>query len=352
MSKIGIIGTGQMCRAHLHTLKLIKGIELVAVCDIHKENLRNVEYEVKELRIPGWRDLRTFTDWGKLLRIQDIEAVLISTPNYTHRDIAVAALEAGKHVLCEKPMAIRARDCREMIKAQRKSRKSLQIGLEYRHAPLYRKVKHLIKKGEIGTPWMLWCKEFRSPYIKKTEDWILQREKSGGSLVEKDCHHFDLFNWYTESKPVRVAAFGGNEVIYREWDILDHAWVIVEYESGARACLGLCFFIPYGNDILEMGIIGDDGKLESYATPMQIVRWKRKKPLKKVFSVYVPPRIKKESHQGAIYYEWRYFMKVIQGKASPYPDGEIGLWSVAIPQAAEIAIQDKRVVEIQEVLHD
>lgn len=349
--KIGIIGTGQVCRGHLRTINLLKGIELLALCDIHEANLRNASHYVEELKIPGWKTLQTFRKYEDLLKIEDLEAVLIATPNYTHKDFAIASLESGKHVLCEKPMATQARDCEEMVKVWRKSRKVLQIGLEYRHAPLYRRMKQLLEKGEIGNPRILWCKEFRGPFAKKSEDWILQKEKSGGSLVEKDCHHFDLFNWYVESTPVRVSGFGGNEVIYQKRDILDHAWVIVEYENGARACLGLCFFSPYGNDILELGIIGDEGKMESYQTSMEIIIWKRRKPSKKVFPVYIPPHIRKSSHNGAIYYEWRHFLEAVRGAEKPYPNGEIGKWSVAVPEAAEISVKEKRVVEIKELQH-
>ena len=348
--KIGVIGTGGMGKGHLKVLSMMKDIELTTICDKYEKNLKDASSLVEKLKIPGYEKLQKLKKFEELLKIEEIEAVLIATPNYTHKDIAIASLELGKNVLVEKPMATNAKDCQKMIDAQMKSGKVLQIGLEYRHAPIYRKMKQLLNKGEIGNPKMLWCKEFRGPFLKKTEDWILQKEKSGGSLVEKDCHHFDLFNWYVESKPVRVTGFGGNEVIYQKRDVLDNAWVIVEYENGARACLGLSFFSPYGND-LEVGVIGNKGKMESYQTPMEITIWKRDKPLKKVFPVYISPKIKEKSHNGAVYYEWKHFLKAVKGMEKPYPDGEIGKWSVAVPEAAEISIKEKRVVEIEEVIN-
>ncbi|MCD6219382.1 Gfo/Idh/MocA family oxidoreductase [Candidatus Calescamantes bacterium] len=348
--KLGIIGTGANGRGHIQVISLFKNINIVALCDPNRNSLSKAEEVLREKGLYS-PSIKKFRNYEELLKIEEIDAVLISTPNYTHKEITIASLEAGKHVLCEKPMATNAKECQEIIKAQKRAGKALQIGLEYRHAPIYQKMKQLIQKGEVGKPWVLWCKEFRGPFAKKVEDWILQRDKSGGSLVEKDCHHFDLFNWFAKSRPLRVSGFGGNEVIYQKRDILDHAWVIVEYENGARACLGLCFFSPYGNDILEVGIIGDKGKIESYQNTMEIILWKRSKPLKKVFPIYISPKIGETSHNGSMYYQWKHFLKVVEGEAEPFPGGEIGLWSVAVPEAAEKAIEEKRIVEVKEVLN-
>ena len=347
--RLGIIGTGQVCWGHVEAIAKIREIEIVALCDPYPRSLKKIKEVLEKEKISS--PYREFRNYRELLRMEEVEAVLIATPNYTHRDIAIESLEQGKHVLCEKPLATTVRECREIMETVKRTGKKLQVGLELRHSPLYQKVKTLLDKKEIGKPWLLWYKEFRGPFLKKVGDWILQKEKSGGSLVEKDCHHFDLFNWYVKKKPLRVTGFGGNQVIYRDRDVLDHAWVVVEYEGGAKACLGLCFFSPYGHETPQAGIIGDKGKMDISEVHLEITLWKRAKPLKKVYPVYVPPDIKEIFHMGSGYYQWKHFLKVVKGEAEPFPDAEIGLWSVAIPQAGEIAIAERRIVEIEEVLN-
>ena len=338
-----------MAQVHLRSLALIPEAEVIAICDTYKKNLdKGAELAIK-LKVSTHNVLKC-RQAEALLSADEIQGVIIATPNYTHCPLTVAALKAGKHVLCEKPMATTVKDCEVMIKAAKESRRILQIGLELRHSPLYQKMKEIIKKGNIGKVQMMWCKEFRAPFAKKVKDWILKEEQSGGSLVEKDCHHFDLFNWIIGAKPVWVSAFGGHEVLYHHRDVIDHAWVITEYENGARTCLGLCFFSPHGNDILEVGAIGSKGKLESFHSAMKINTWGRKEPRKRIYRIDIPPRIKKMSHKGGVYYELVSFLDTIKKGRKPYPDGEVGKWSVAIPLAAEKAVKERRVVEIEEVI--
>lgn len=348
-TKLGLIGAGQMAQGYLKSLAHIPGAEVIAICDPYRKNLdEGAELAIK-LKVSSQNVMR-FRHAEALLSLDEIQGVIIATPNHTHCPLTVAALKAGKHVLCEKPMATTVRDCELMIRATKETGRHLQIGLELRYNPLYQKMKKIIKWGAIGKVQMMWCKEFRGPFAKKVKDWILKEEQSGGSLVEKDCHHFDLFNWMIGAKPVRVAAFGGREVLYHHRDVIDHAWVITEYENGARTCLGLCFFSPHGNDILEVGAIGSEGKLESSQSAMRITAWGREKSNKRTYRINIPSSIKRLSHQGAVYYELIAFIESIRKEKKPYPDGEIGRWSVAIPLAAEKAVREKRVVEIDEVI--
>src|SRR5204862_4758538 len=102
--------------------------------------------------------------------------------------------------------------------------------------------------GEIGTPRMVWTRESRGPFQKKSQDWIQDARRSGGMLVDKNCHHFDLMNWWVNSKPKRVAAFGGNavnRVIEGGDQVNDHSTVNFEYENGVRGTLQICLFALY-----------------------------------------------------------------------------------------------------------
>ncbi len=355
--KFGMIGVGGMGRGHLKDSELIEEAEVVAIADNYQRSLE----EASKL-LPS--SVKKFKRYEELLDIKEIDAVIISTPNCTHRKITVDALESGKHVLCEKPMATTIEDCDEMIEAAKRNKKILQIGLELRYAELYRKMRELIKRGDIGKVQLMWCKEFRCPFLKKVGDWILKQKESGGSLVEKDCHHFDLFNWMIGSEPVKVSAFGGQNAEYREKgkyatrkdkgtkvDVIDNAWVITEYENGARSCLGLCFFSPYGDNFLEVGAIGDNGRLESFwrEKESQIIHWSRKRADKTVYSLPRPDKLRKLGHGGASYNELIAFIGCIKNNKKPFVDGKIGKESTLLPLAAEKSIKEKRMVRVGEL---
>lgn len=87
------------------------------------------------------------------------------------------------------------------------------IGHELRYSPFFQKVKSLVDAGDIGRPRMVWTREFRGPFQPKSQNWIQDKRHSGGILVDKNCHQFDLMNWWAGVRPVRVAAFGANAVM-------------------------------------------------------------------------------------------------------------------------------------------
>jgi len=126
---------------------------------------------------------------------------------------------------------------------------------------------------------MVWTREFRGPFQKKSGDWIQDDRLSGGCLVDKNCHHFDLMNWWVGARPNRVSAFGGcavNRVIEGEHQVHDHATVSYEYENGVRGTLQLCMFaLDFPSEDLEMGVIGDGGMLVTRISRIEILQWKR-----------------------------------------------------------------------------
>ena len=211
----------------------------------------------------------------------DLDAVVISSPNFTHVPLALETLKSGKHLFLEKPVGITPSECRKLLRASQKSDRILMIGHELRYSPYFVKLKKLVDAGAIGRPHMTWCKEFRGPFQPKSRNWIQDRRRSGGCLVDKNCHHFDLMNWWIGTRPRRVAAFGGNavnRVITGPNQVHDHATVSWEYDNGARGTLHLCLFAhePPKED-LEMGIVGDAGVLQTNLDRLEILHWQRGK---------------------------------------------------------------------------
>ena len=205
-------------------------------------------------------DARLYRDWARVLDDEAVEAVIVALPNYLHAVAAIAALRRGKHVLLEKPVALTVADCAQLAAAERESGAIVQVGLELRYATVARHLHAAIDGGAIGAPRLAWCHEFRVPFRQKVDDWILAPERSGGTFVEKNCHHFDLLSWFLGSEPARVAAFGGGDVVYRELPgMVDNAWVIVDHDGGQRASLGVSMFSAFHR--LEFGVLGEAGLL-------------------------------------------------------------------------------------------
>ncbi len=349
--RYGIIGVGAVTlRAHLPALNMMDDVEVVALC-----NPSRAKAEQGAALCRRRPDL--LEDYRELLARSDIDAVVIASPNHTHREITLAALAAGKQVLCEKPMATTEEDCRAVHAAARESSTVLQYGMELRYSDFYRKMADIVHSGQIGQLRMLFCKEFRWPMLSGSGGWRIDPGRSGGALLEKNCHHFDLFNWFADSQPLRVTAMGGNDV--NPDGQIDNAWVVVEYANGVRACLALCLFSPYGND-LEVSAIGDRGKVESFAFDQILRQWGADRPDNTEYHVAFDPlfgdirqemREKERSilwERSMIYREHRAFIESIQTGKQPVASVDAALQSALVPLAAQRAMETGEVVQLSQ----
>ena len=140
--KFGVIGASSMGMCHIRSIAQHPKMELVAVCDKREERLELAKSETCVEKL--------YTNWRDLINDTEIEAVVICVPDQLHVEMTVAALEAGKEVICEKPMALTMEECEEMRAAEKRTGKRLMIGQICRHAPAFKLAKELIEKGEIG----------------------------------------------------------------------------------------------------------------------------------------------------------------------------------------------------------
>lgn len=250
---VGILGAGWFGReAHLRNLMAIPGVRVVAASS-RSESSRTAAQELVG------SDLLVFDDWNDVLSVDGLDAVIIALTNDQHHAAALAAFHAGLHVLVEKPLGLSLAECDNIIAAAKSSGKVLQIGHEMRHQALYQKMKSMIEAGDVGTAQVMWCREYRGPM---RPGWRSSEAVTGGLLLEKNCHHFDLFNWMFDSDPVRVFAMGGRDVL-TDRELLDNAQVLVEYEGGRRAILEICLFAPAGGDC-EIGVVGSGGRIDTW----------------------------------------------------------------------------------------
>lgn len=369
--RFGVVGVGLMgAAAHLGHLKTIPDAEVVAICDTDPEHLEAARQHVRP-------ECRFYSDSNDLMKCDDIDAIVIATPNHTHRPIAQKAFARGKHVFTEKPMATTLDDCRAMIDAARRADRILQVGLLCRYSPMFHRFVEIVQGGAIGDLQMMFCKEFRAPFqnlliqfghtlkgksgkfadsaevagaagaatpvTQEEQQWWRMREISGGALVEKNCHHFDVFNWMLGDKvrAKRVFATGGRNV-HTQFEIIDHAWVSVDYANGVKACLGLCFFAPWGEEV-EWWAVGDRGKAELHLHKEEIHLITSRDHREIIKTEFPEPR--EIGHRGSRV-ELEEFIKSIQSGKPPYADGEIGLRSIEIPIAAEKSIKTGQPVDL------
>ena len=257
--RIGLLGAGWFGReAHIRNLLKLPDVEVAAVSSRSEES-RNACRELVG------SDLQTFENWQDVVALDSLDAIIVALTNDQHHAAATAALSSGKHVLCEKPLGLTLTECDEIIAAAKQAKKVLQVGHEMRHQALYQRMKSMVETGNVGDPRIMWCREYRGPM---RPGWRSSEKLTGGMLLEKNCHHFDLFNWILDAEPVRVSAFGGTDVL-TDRELLDNAQVLVEYDNGRRAVLEICLFAPTGGDC-EIGIVGSGGRIDTKNQAIQL----------------------------------------------------------------------------------
>jgi len=344
--RVGLIGFGMMGRmqAGLCFGALRDRFRIVAVCDDHPPHLA----AARELL--GDDGVSYFTDWRLMLERADFGLAVVVTPDFLHEEMAVACLEAGKHLRLEKPMALDPAGCARVARAARKAGTVVQIGLELRSAELVGRMREELPS--LGALELLWCQEFRHPFLPKSgsvPDWIVQRRYSGGTLVEKCCHHFDLFNSFALSRPVSVFASGAGRVEYAHTDILDNAFATVDYENGLRANLALCMFAPRPEGrphlrSLSFGLMGSEGRLELQGDELFV--WDRSREGERR---YAHSREDKAGHDDEIAPALLELAACIEAGSEPDAGIAAGFDSVMVAWAAELSAAERRVVTIDEM---
>jgi len=266
--RVGVIGTGCIGLEHLRNLQLVQLATIAAICDSHGPSL---DAGMDTLRAMGLEDgVVCCSDYNEMLALPQVDAVIVCTPNDHHREVLRAIAASGKHCLVEKPLCIDVAGCAE---AEALADPPLfWVGMEYRYIPTIAKLIAEADAGVVGELRMLSIVEHRFPFLRKVGDWNRFTARTGGTLTEKCCHFFDLMRLILKSEPVRVIASGGqalnhlNEVYDGETsDILDNAYVIVEFASGARALLEICMFAEASKHQEEISLVGTHGKLEAFA---------------------------------------------------------------------------------------
>jgi myo-inositol 2-dehydrogenase / D-chiro-inositol 1-dehydrogenase len=298
-------------------------------------------------------------------RDPEADALLICTPNYTHLEIVREAVKSGKPIFLEKPMATTLRDAYEIAQIARAYPAVFQIGLQYRYKAIYAEALYeALQRRAIGAIKTISILEHRIPFLDKVNQWNKFSQYSGGTLVEKCCHYFDLLNMFAQSRPARVFASGGRAVNFHQFeyegqtsDILDSAFVTVVYANGVRAGFQLCMFAPMFYE--ELLVCGDCGRLKAaeqedflpgprLTTELEILPGEQQ-PSRRATPNY-PPHIQDSGHNGATFFEHRYFIDNLDGRETSTATADEGFWSIVVGAAAEESVKTGQVIEIADWL--
>ncbi|MSV82218.1 MAG: gfo/Idh/MocA family oxidoreductase [Actinobacteria bacterium] len=357
--RYGVIGTGMMGIEHINNLLQLPGARVTAIADPHEQSRAWAQLAVG-LDTP----LAAFESHQELLASGLCDAVVIATPNFTHHEVLLDVLRTPHHVMVEKPLCTTVPHCLEAIEVATSTSEQwpdrvVWMGLEYRYMPPTAAVLHEVRGGAVGTVQMVAIREHRFPFLPKVGNWNRFNRNTGGTLVEKCCHFFDLMNLLVGATPVRVMASGAQDVNHLDErydgetpDILDNAYVIVEYEGGARAVLDLCMFAEATKNEQEISVVGPLGKVEAMVGE-GIVRLGRRADGMGHYSerpVHDPAVLHTGMHHGASYLEHVDFADAIRTGVAASVTLHDGLMSVAIGVAAHRSIAEGRPVTIREVL--
>ena len=189
--RVAIIGTGIGAAVHIPVFRQLEDTEIVAIGSRRIERAKELA-ERHRIELPS-------DDYREIVDHPDVDAVVIATPPYLHHTIAIAAIEAGKHVLCEKPMARNLAEARDMVNLARTADVAAVVNHEYRYMPARRHVKTMIDEGFIGEPQSASIVVYRSSLADpngRPFSWLMEREKAGGMLAASGSHYIDLLRWW------------------------------------------------------------------------------------------------------------------------------------------------------------
>lgn len=328
-----LIGCGRAGLIHAKNfVHAVPGAKLVAIADPIEAALESAKKELG--------DIPSYLDYHDALQNKNVQAVIIVSPTKFHCEIAVAAAEAGKHILCEKPMAMNEAECDAMIAAAEKAHVILQIGFMRRFDENFMAAKDLVDRGEIGDI-VLIKSHTRGPSTPKP--WMYDIKKSNGPLAEVNSHDIDTLRWFCGSEFAQLYAIGGNyrceEAKTAFPDFYDQVLLTGSFCNGIQGCIDGAQGVGYGYDaqteilgtkgVIHIGrtqehfltACSSDGKLKS----QYITSWRK---------LFVDAYLAEDEH----------FIECIEKQQAPKVTGYDGKMAVRVVNAGNLSLTEKKIV--------
>jgi predicted dehydrogenase len=273
---VALVGAGNRGTYDASLINLDPRAQVTTLCDRFEDRFAASAKQI------GVASPRTFTDFEKLLAAPDLDAVLIATPPFEHPRMFAAAVQAGKHIYCEKPAGVDLAGCKKVIAAARRARptQNIAFGYQQRYGSVYLEAYKRLRAGEIGelaaarAYWIDKDPFTRKPYpadVEKLRNWFCYRELSGDIIVEQDCHNLDVLHWFLGALPTRAIGWGGRK-LRTSMDILDHLSVIYEFPNNLRVNFEANQLTPRGYKKIGEEFTGTRGTLTTSRLQMEHFR--------------------------------------------------------------------------------
>ncbi len=249
--RIGLVGVGAAAQInHIPALKKTEGLELVGLCDRDPEKAARV---AQKFGIE-----HAFDRFDDLLAAEDIDAIDICTPNYLHAPMAIAALEAGKHVLCERPFARRAEEAANMVKAAKKADRLLLCAVQHRFRPDAQLLKKFVEKGDLGDIFFAKAGWLRQRTEWDSDEWRRQKRESGGGVVlDLGFQMLDLSLWVLGNPAVVSVSASVHRL--RKDEVEDSATALLRLDNGTTLTLELTWGLLMEKDFAYLNLFGAGG---------------------------------------------------------------------------------------------
>ena len=353
-----IVGVGMMGREHLRVTQQLGWAEVQGIVDPFNGS---IEWALSDWSLLSSQPLRVYPDLREACLDSAVDAIVICSPNHTHYDVLQIVCESGKPILLEKPMATTLADAMEVVRLASEYPSVIQLGMQYRFKAQYVEALFEIRaKASLGLVKTVAMSEYRPPFLDKVNQWNKFNRHSGGTLVEKCCHYFDLMNVIAASRPKKIYASGGRGVNFLDFqwqgvpsDIDDHAMVIIDYDNGIRANFTLNMFCQELYE--ELVVVGECGRLVASEqasfhpdTPSE-ARLQVEVPGHPAYrpqSVGYPPWIEETGHYGATFFEHIAFHRQLAGERVDAATPQQALWSLIVASAAQHSMATGQAVDV------
>jgi len=336
--RVACIGVGNRGSYLLKNMLKVAGTKVVAVCDLLPERANAAAQAVEK----AGGSAVVYSDFRKMLEERkDIDAVVVATPDWTHRDVDIAVLEMGKNLYAEKPLALNIADCKMIQSTAKRAKGIMQVGFQLRHDPNRHAAEKFIHEGGIGK--VLMCHGIRhGGDLPRAIPWYFDKTKCGDIVVDQGIHILDLFRWAIGSNPVRALASGGTDLfidVPPGRTVMDNYNLILEYPGGQRVNFSHHYFDPPGFSGDQERVFGSEGSVDLVAATWQ-PRMKRG-----LVKLEVP-----DAGEDSTYSALKAFAGFARDHKEPINNVDSALASTAMVIMATKAIYEKRIVTWDEVM--
>ena len=360
--RYGMLGCGMMGQEHLRNIALLPGARVTRIYEPDDGMAaRSLALAPEAVRV---------ADLQSLVSASDVDCIVVTSPNFRHAQqlLDLMALRPMP-VLLEKPACTNLEDVQRLHQWSLQAQAPVWVAMEYRYMPpVALMAEHLHAQTETGQAVQISIREHRFPFLVKVGDWNRFNRYTGGTLVEKCCHFFDLMRHMTQSEPVRVYASASVAHNHRDEqypegtpDILDNAYVVVDFASGQRALLELCMFAEGARYQEEISAVGPKGKIECFvpgpgrfwpehlgAAPVpKVVISPREPKGPRELDVPVDPRaLAAGDHNGSTFYQHQKFNAVVRGQGRVEVSLQDGLAAVVMGLAAQESARTGQAIDL------